>query len=152
MYFLRIEKLKDVMAERPLTDRQALPYLAVTIGLFTLAAFPVEPANGPAVVSVVISTAITVLGAIYVYRRNGGPNGQEFLSRYFAIGWVVALRVIVVCVGPLALFYIMLGAAGHDSDTTQWYEVPIYALLEVAIWWRVGHHTSELAARTEKGE
>lgn len=86
MYFRRIGKLKAVMAERPLSEREALPYVVVFAGLSSAVSY-----GPPAITNIWDwlaagwSVAFAILGTVYIYRRNGGADGRNFLQRYIAI-------------------------------------------------------------------
>ena len=79
--------------------------------------------------------------------QNGGADGEHFLQRYFAIGWVVAVR----WGGLLALAMIahmtLLEAFGAASDSTTWHEVLLVAMGELVIYWRTGYHVRDVARR-----
>ena len=149
MYFWRIEKLKTQMAARPLSQREELPYLVVFVALSAAAGYiPQATRNVWDDLGAVWSVLLAVVGSIYIYRQNGGPSGQHFLQRYFAVGWVVALRWLVVFIGACVAFYGTLAAVGADIDNTHWYDFLFLAVVETVIYWRTGHHVRDLASRT----
>jgi hypothetical protein len=149
MYFWRIEKLKRRMAARPLSEREVLPYLVVFVALSTAVVYiPQATRNVWDGLGAVWSVLLAVVGSIYIYRQNGGPGGQHFLQRYFAVGWVVGLRWLVVFIGASVAFYGTLAAVGADTDNTPWYDFLFFAVAEAVIYWRIGHHVRDLASRT----
>jgi hypothetical protein len=106
MYFWRIEKLKKEMDARPLTDREALPYLVVFVALSAVASyFPQEAQNVWDRLEAVLSLLLSTFGTIYIYYRNGGANGQHFLQRYLAIGWVVTIRLVPILILVFIAFH-----------------------------------------------
>jgi hypothetical protein len=149
MYFWRIEKLKRQMAARPLSEREVLPYLVVFVALSAAVGYiPQATRNVWDGLGAVWSILLAVVGSIYIYRQNGGPGGQHFLQRYFAVGWVVSLRWLVVFIGASVAFYGTLAAVGADTDNTHWYDFLFFAVAEAVIYWRIGHHVRDLASRT----
>jgi hypothetical protein len=157
MYFWRIEKLKSELALRPLSEREALPYFIAFLLLSTIAAnLPQSSYSFWDGVSAAWCIGIAVLGTIYIYRQNGGRDGQHFLQRYFAISWVMSLRLIafVVAVAIVILCATLCAAIVFDleppeeSVTTQWYEFLFGATLEVFFCWRVGRHVRDVARRS----
>lgn len=80
MYFWRLERLKREMAIRPLSESETLPYLVAYVA-FTTALFfiPYTFSNVWDTLGAVFSTVLAVVGTIYVYRQNGGADGQYFL-------------------------------------------------------------------------
>jgi len=119
MYFWRIEKLKTQMVARPLTDREALPYLVGHVAISAVVCcFPLAISNVWDGLGGVWTVFLAVVGTIYIYRQNDGADGQHFLQRYLAIGWVVALRwlvIIAVCAFPL---FIAVEVVGATTDIT----------------------------------
>jgi hypothetical protein len=149
MYFWRIEKLKSEMAARSLSEREALPYLVVFVALVTVVGYIPKPTpNLWDGLEAVWSVLLAVVGSIYIYRQNGGANGQHFLQRYFAVGWVVTLRWLVVIILAAIAFYAVLAAVGADTESTHWYDFLFFAAAEAVLYWRIGHHVSDLATRT----
>jgi hypothetical protein len=91
---------------------------------------------------------LAAVGTIYIYRQNGGAGGQHFLQRYFAVGWVVALRWLAIIVVAAVAFFVMLEVVGISTDSTSWYEFVFLAAAETVIYWRIGHHVRDIAHRT----
>lgn len=150
MYFWRIEKLKAELATRPLTDRETLPYLVYFVGWTTAASFiPATFTNVWDGLGAAWSVLLAVIGTLYIYRRNGGADGQYFLQRYFAIGWVVAIRWLVILVLAIVAFVGVLTALGSEAEDTTWYEFLFLAIAEAVIYWRTDHHVGDVANRTK---
>ncbi len=148
MYFWRIEKLKTEMAARPLSEREALPYLVVTVALSSAVAFiPQTTHNVWDGLAAVWSVLLAVVGTIYIFRQNGGAEGRHFLQRYFAIGWVVSVRWLAVFILVTVVLYGTLVAVGADIKSTHWYDFLYLAVVEAVIYWRIGHHVRDLAQR-----
>ena len=148
MYFWRIEKLKTEMAARPLSEREALPYLVVFVALSSAVAYiPQTTHNLWDGLGGVWSVLLAAVGTIYIYRQNGGAGGQHFLQRYFAVGWVVVVRWFVVLILVAVAFYGTLAAVGADTESTHWYDFLFLAVVEAVIYWRIGHHVRDLTQR-----
>lgn len=149
MYFWRIEKLKAQMAARPLSEHEVLPYLVVFLALSTVGGnIPPATRNVWDALGAVWSVLLVVLGSIYIYRQNGGAGGHHFLQRYLAVGWVVALRWIVVFIVAAVACFGTLSALGADTESTHWYDFLFVAAAEALLYWRIGHHVRDLATRT----
>jgi hypothetical protein len=148
MYFWRIEKLKQEMANRPLTDREALPYFLVYSGLTAAAGYVAMPLeNAWDWAQAAWAVLIAILGAIHLYRSNGGNHGEYFFQRYFALGWVVGLRWLLVAVLVLVAFHVPMAFFRPDVEDTQWYDLLLLVVLETGLYWRIGHHIKDLARR-----
>jgi hypothetical protein len=152
MYFWRIEDLKKQMATRPLSEREVLPYLVVfSATMSAIWLIPADPRNLWDYLSMGFSVLLSIVGTIWLYRRNGGASGQHFLQRYFAIGWVVGIRWVVVFILVGIPFYGFVTAFGPGLEVTTWYESAFFAVAELALYWRFGVHIGDIAARTSAG-
>lgn len=152
MYFWRIEKLKTEMAAQPLSDREALPYLVVFVALSSAGAsagayIPQTTLNVWDGLGAVWSVLLAAVGTIYIYRQNGGAEGRHFLQRYFAVGWVVAVRLLVVVILVAVALYGTLEAVGAYTESRQWYDFLLLAVFEALMYWRIGYHVRDLAQR-----
>lgn len=149
MYFWRIEELKTEMAARPLTEREVLSHLVVCASLLAAVGYiPQAITNVWDGLGAVWSVALAALGTIYIYRQNGGADGQHFLQRYFAIGWVVTLRWFLILVLVAVACFTLLAVLGSEQEETTWYEFLALATIEVVVYWRIGFHVRDLAQRT----
>jgi hypothetical protein len=150
MYFWRIEDLKDRMVSRPLSEREALPYLLVFVGLTALVGFfPNENLNWWDRLGTGYSVLLAVLGTIWIYRQNGGAEGHFFLQRYLAIGWVASIRWMAVLLALCIPFFLMLSLYDIESEVTTWYDFVFLAIVETVLYWRIGAHVRNIAQRTK---
>jgi hypothetical protein len=137
------------MAVAPLTDREVLPYLVIVVSLMSAVWFiPGWTRNVWDHMSTGISVLLSILGTIWLFQRNGGATSQHFLQRYLAIGWVVAVRWTTAILLLLVLSYSVLYSLDVVAETTTWHEVVFFALAEAVLYWRMGVHIHDLAART----
>lgn len=148
MYFWQLRKLKRKMVARPLSEREILPYLLVYLPLTTaLASIPEFSANVWDALWAISSTILTLVGSFYIYRQNGGANGQYFLQRYLAIGWVVILRwsLIIIITTVILLILLELISINTFSEETTWYDFLYGTAWEVIVYQRIGHHVKDVA-------
>jgi hypothetical protein len=150
MYFWNIEGLKTEMARQPLSDRQVLPYLIVTVGLFSLNGIFEWTPNFWDYLLGGWSFLLAILGTVYLYQQNGANQGNHFLQRYFAIGLVVGLRWIVAFYGAMISLSVLLPLFGMElNKETTWRESAVFAIAELLLYERIGHHISDLRHRSE---
>ena len=148
MYFWSIQRLKKKLAARPLTAREELPYVLAFFTLWTINAYSsvLFPQSAIANIwdrlSAGWSIALGIAGTIYIYRRNGGGEGEHFLQRFVVIGWVVTVRWFV-WVMPVLLFYYAVLADLEDDQAT-WHEFVLFGVCEAILYWRTGHHVAAL--------
>ncbi len=150
MFFWRITRLKEQLAERPLSTGEELPYLVAYLVLSTLAMYiPYGDAEIPAAVDGIVVTAIAVAGTVYVYRQNGGGDAPFFLQRYFSIGWVVLVRFAAAMIGLYVSYAAaLIGLAGVEyPERTPWYETLFLWFAQLVFYYRFGVHTRDVSRR-----
>lgn len=98
-------------------DEEVGPYFfaymildAVLLAFFNREATPWDVAGSIATI------IITLFGILYLKKQNRGSFGNGFLNRYFALGWVLTIRMLLVSV-PLAvvLFAVALIVGGERA-------------------------------------
>lgn len=145
MHFIRYQPLKEKLKLRSLSDREALPYLIVMMGL--AAAVYLLPGNGALNtwdwIGNGLSVALAVAGVIYAYVRNGGRHGNDLIQKYVVLGWVVLVRCTLALIPCALLIYIAGEALGFLSDETNWFDVVVFAGFEVVLYERIGRHISD---------
>jgi len=145
MFIWRIDELKSKLATAPLTDREALPYLLIFVGVTgLLPLFPPTEMNHWDYLSAGFSLLVALGGTLYVYARNGGNSGRYFLQRYFAIGWVTTVRWLAIVV---PLFFALMFGLDWESHTTP-YETVYFAVAEIFLFARIGYHVLDVAKLT----
>lgn len=90
--------------------------------------------------------AVTVLGLLYLYLKNGGGAGQHFLRRYFPLSVTVGWKFVGAMFGTLWLIPIALG--GQSQETLGWSSIVAIAAVNVVMFWRIGFHLGTLARET----
>jgi hypothetical protein len=152
MYFWDIKKLKADLIEKPLTEKQTLPYLIALLFLAGLSAYVPQPdvyswLDG---LGVAITLGTTFFGIFWLFRKNHGDAGSHFVQRYLAIGWVALIRFFVFSIP----FFIALGIITYALDlnteninTTKWYDTLILIVLTIGYIWYFGKHLAEVAEK-----
>ena len=161
MYFLRVQPLKEQLAREGLTEKDRFWYLMVWMILMALSS---SVATQHSVSSVLLLFLITVAGVVWAWRRNGGPEGHGLFDRYFSIGFVVNLRVILVLlvlagvVGAVPglretfeSFGVLLGGfgGGGDGETGAGWSEKVSLLAEAWVAWSIGRHIGQVRAVAE---
>jgi predicted permease len=100
-------------------------------------------------------TIASVGGGTYAaYRANGGPNGLDFASRYFALSWVVFVRLVVFVFLPAMAFVFVLGALfaafhvaqAHMDRYFSWVGAVVGVIFLTSYYCRLVHHLRQVAA------
>ena len=151
MYFWNIASLKKDLSSAPLSQHDSLKYFLILsfLGMIPLPKPPYFSEGNFLYFS--LGAAVLILGTIYAYRRNGGPQGQDFISRYVSLSWVLAVRVLpfLIVFGGLLSFGIL---SKLQESTQKIVSLIIVYAFSLFYYWRVGHHMAEVASgniRTE---
>ncbi|MEK7474789.1 MAG: hypothetical protein AAB152_04050 [Candidatus Coatesbacteria bacterium] len=162
MYFLRVRPLKEQLAREGLSESDRFRYLLAWMLLVTLSSIS---ATSHSATVVFLLFVITVAGVVWAWRRNGGTGGHAILDRYFSIGFVVNLRVMLVLLAVAAVVNVMpplretldslgtlFGYLGGSPDSDETVAQPWSELLGLAaetwIAWSIGRHIGQVGVAT----
>jgi hypothetical protein len=145
MYFWSIKKLKAQLIERPLIEKEVLPYLIATLLILTLAQYASQPGNFNHwdYLELLLIILINITGTYLLYKKNEGDFGTQFLHRYFVLGWVIMIRVFVFAL-PVIVLSVFIGrvsglTSGNDTDTS-WLDVLNVSSVEIFYYWYFSKH------------
>ena len=110
----------------------------------------------PTAVDWVAYAMISVLvggGTYAAYRANGGHTGADFASRYFALGWVLSIRLAIMLFVPIMLlvFGVGLAVVGPSPDDTPvscafaWAGAGTGIVFQAVFFWRLTYHMRQVA-------
>jgi len=146
VYWWNVSAAKRDLSGEPLGSRQLLPYL---LAFFVLESVTVEVSflmSGAESAGLrqwlvsAIFVGLTALGCFYVYRKNGGANGERLLERFLVLGWVTGIRFMACMCLAIALL------TTFDLDTLAEASIDIIALLLTAAYYAyLGHQVGALA-------
>jgi len=141
MYFWNINQLKSDFNEGVVTEKSILKYLIAYTILVGLAMIPYGEINQFDMFSAALMIPLSVFGILYAYACNGGDSGNNFIAKYFAIGWVITVRFIALFIPLAFIIGIVVGASGAEipEGTTLW-DVFIEVTVTVFLFWRIAVH------------
>lgn len=90
--------------------------------------------------------AVTVLGLLYLYLKNGGGAGKQFLRRYFPLSVTVGWKFVGAML--VTLWLIPVALAGQSNHTLGWSATVALAVINIVMFWRIGFHLGSLARET----
>lgn len=154
MYWWNIEALKKILATRSLTESEIFPYLMAYIITSSFSLIPIlgVPYNQLDVYNGIMAAVVVIAGTYYLYLSNGGKDGQAFLQSFFALGWVVGVRYIVMVFLPfLIVAALFIWPLQGDSVETTWIDVIATTLISAGYFLVLGKHIKDLA-RLKSGE
>ncbi len=143
MYWWNIEKLKLELAAGPLRPSLAYTYGAIyVVCAAPLGFMPHGAYNGWDTISMLVAATIAFAGIRACYLANGGPNGRDFLDRFFSLSFVVTVRLLPA----LAIAVVLLGLLKGEKEEATVVDA-ITSLLGGLIYWRTAVHTRSVAGR-----
>jgi len=94
-----------------------------------------------------------VAGGTYAaYRANRGTYGIDFVARYFALNWVLMIRLLVLVFMPtMALIFVAIipfavVAEAEQNTAPEWFGVAASTGFEAVYYWRLVHHFREISS------
>ncbi len=150
MYFWRIEELKSKLRAAPLSERELLPYFLIFLLASEFASLIPSPptTNFWDYANVLYGATLTFLGTLYVYRLNSGNDGNYFLQRYLALGWVITIRVLAVA-SPIYLVFCIFFGCPEESNG---FAFSYLALVELILYQRMGKHIRDINVIDDQGK
>jgi hypothetical protein len=145
MYFWNIASLKKDLSSQPLSQHDSLKYFLVLsfLGMIPLPKPPYFSEGN--LVYFTFGAATLILGTIYAYFKNGGSQGQDFISRYVSLSWVMVVRVLpyIIIFGGLLSFGLL---SKLQENTQKTVSLIIVYSFSIFYYWRVGHHMAQVAS------
>jgi hypothetical protein len=83
----------------------------------------------------VASVVITIFGVLHLKRQNSDSFGNQFLAKYFALGWVITVRMMLLAIPALVVCFAFASIVGGNDAFA-----PMGALFTIAFeslfyWW-----------------
>ncbi len=147
MYFWNIDKLKSDFKQGSVTEKSILKYLIAYTIFLGVAMLPYGETNQFDLFSTVLMIPLSVFGILYAYACNGGDSGDNFIAKYFAIGWVVTIRFIVLLIPLAFIIGIVVATTGVEiPEETTLLDVFIESTITVFLFWRIAVHIKHTLA------
>jgi hypothetical protein len=148
MYFWRVGILKQELSTKPLRSRESVKYILGVLALYTLATNPTVYTDEQATSSwqwllTEIELAFLGAGTALAYRCNRGQDGVDFAGRYFALSWVIGIRVAVIMIPAGVIVSAFLEFPWGDLSTV--------VACELVFYWRLAVHMKSLTPGMTRG-
>jgi len=154
MFFWKINSLKEHLINHGLSQKHLFVYIFIYTVLAELMYeaiyhMPIYEMNIYDYAQSISNIIIISLGTYIIYRANGGSNGKQFAERYFSIGFVIAIRFIILLFFVfLALSFIWFNDSSESELVTVWYEFIIYTGCIIGLYWRIVVHVKDVADKS----
>jgi hypothetical protein len=94
----------------------------------------------------VAAILITIGGVLHLKEQNGGTFGKGYLERYFSLGWVTGVRLILVGIPAAVVFFGLAAVLGGDDSMAP--AGAVFFVLLLFAWYR---YTGMLFAESQEG-
>jgi len=110
MIWLDIRKLEDKISKNKLSDKDGFHYV---LAFFILSALSVDISSQSEepwikVLKCLLLVAINIWGLDAAYKANTEVDGKDFFKRFFAISWVIGMRVLLALLIFMLIFVIIV--------------------------------------------
>ncbi len=153
MYFWKIEKLKDDIASGRLNEKDRFIYALIYVVLGAVVVevmmlMPIENGNIWDLANSVGNVLIVLLGTVFAFKANGSSSGEDFLGKYFSIGFVMAIRFLIYAVPLLVMLFVyyFYAFAEEEDIPTNYIDVIPFLLWYAALYWRMYVHIKQVSS------
>lgn len=118
MQFLSATPLVKQFRNGSFEDAEVEPYFLANMVVTAITwCFAYEQADFWNIGSSMACVVITIFGILYLKEKNGGTFGNGFLVKYFSLGWVVAVRVLLLSIPAMVVLYALTSVLNtHDPS------------------------------------
>ena len=136
---LRVGGISEATLFRYFLAIMAFDWLQFT----SIATTPAASITAWSLVSSWSTLLITIAGLVYLYLRNGGAQGRQFLYRYFPLSVTVGWKFVVA--GFVSMWFVAWVLAGASAEARGWTSTIVLAAINLVMLWRIGAHLASLA-------
>ena len=138
MQFINAKPLIEKYRNGTFQEAEVAPYFMVYVTMVAVVTgFSFGDMSGWSVASGVASIVITIMGVLHLKRQNFDSFGNEFVSKYFSLGWVVAFRMILISIPAAILIFGMASIVGGD-DAMEPAGAVFGVAFEILYYWWLG--------------
>ncbi|MBK1832446.1 hypothetical protein [Roseibacillus ishigakijimensis] len=138
MQFISAKPLVDRFQSGEISESEVGPYfMAYMILMAFTSSFLVGDLDFWDVTMGFSSVVITLFGVLYLKQQNGDTFGDQFLLKYFCLGWVVSVRIYLLTIPAMAIVFSL--TALFKGVHAFWPLLTLLGItLEVLFFWWLG--------------
>ena len=131
MIWFNIKKLKEEISNDNLSEKDGFNYVLAYFILSTISAVGGynEMTAGIRLLGAALYVIITIWGLNAIYKINLEIDGKDFFKRFFAINWVIGMRILVVLLILSVIGGIGMGILYERSSSPLSEPMPGYLLV-----------------------
>jgi len=145
MIWLDIRKLEEKISKNELSDKDGFQYV---LAFFILSTLPVGISSQGEepwirVLKCLLLVAVNIWGVNAAYKANAEVDGKDFFKRFFAIYWVIGMRVLLALLIFMFIFVIIVAITalmnnGNDMGRNLFKEL---ASMVVVVLVEIGYYS-----------
>ncbi|MFN8578684.1 MAG: hypothetical protein U0354_17790 [Candidatus Sericytochromatia bacterium] len=141
MNIWNIEKLKNDIKSKNLSEKDKFYYMFINIILFTIVMDDshYNTLKDFTVWDIISNTSGSIIEIIYIpcaFIANGANKGNDFLGKYFSISFVVSIRFLLLLI-PIVFIYIIFDlfiTGGSEDVKNEVLDADAYFSISFIIW------------------
>ena len=145
MYWWNIRRLRDQLVQGPLPEPMAFRYVMGNVLLWAISFVPGDTTvNRWGVLAYLCWVLLTGAGTYYCYRMNAAAQGRHFMERYFALSFVVGVRLLPWLFAVLIALAILSPQPLAEPIETTPISIAVTVGFSLLVYWRLGVHMHSL--------
>ena len=159
MYFWKIDNLKKDLINNAVSENDQFKYIFVfsicSSIVYILNSFPFYHQIENDIwyfYSAIIESGISILGTYYIFKINGGSNGNYFLQRYFSLSWVIGIRLSPFILLAIFVFVMLSIGFGFDDALNDIFLNLGFFSFILIYYWLVGKHAKEVTLKSKNSK
>lgn len=120
MIWFDIKKLEEKISRNELSERDGFNYLLAFFILsgITMGSNSGIENTGVQLVNCILLVLISIWGLNKAYKANVEIDGKDFFKRFFAVNWVIGIRMLCVLLSVIVIIGVVTGIISHENSTT----------------------------------
>ena len=138
MQIISAQPLIEKFRSGTFRESEVGPYFMANI-ILTAAVFalPAEDLTSWEIAAGVASIVITIFGVLYLKTKNDDSFGNQFLAKYFSLGWVITVRMLILAI-PLGVVDFGIASIVGGDDALDPAHAILVTAFEVGFYWWLG--------------
>lgn len=107
MIWFNLKEIENRIISDELTDKEGFSYFLASAILGVIGTYFGSQESTLTFVSVIVGILLTIWGSFLIFKTNEAGDGKDFFKRYFALSWVIGVRLFVFAFIATILYMII---------------------------------------------
>lgn len=118
MIWFNLKELENRIISDELTDKDGFSYFLASAILGVIGTYLGSQENLITLVGVIVGILLTIWGSYLIFNTNQSGDGKDFFKRYFALSWVIGVRLFVFALIGTFVFMIVYMVLISPEEST----------------------------------